>query len=113
MDVMKMMKEQYDGDELIGYLVRCPGCEGFGHHMVGFHHMRIKLHPDHDAWQYDGNPDTPTFSPSLLSSSRWWIEEEQRWIDYRCHFYLEGGTIRYLSDSTHELAGQKVPLPPW
>lgn len=31
--------------------------------------------------------------------------------EYRCHSFIEGGRIRFLSDCSHALAGQTVELP--
>jgi hypothetical protein len=30
-----------------------------------------------------------------------------------CHSFVTEGRIEFLSDSTHELAGQTVPIPEW
>lgn len=30
-----------------------------------------------------------------------------------CHSMVEGGTMRFLNDCTHHLAGHTVPIPNW
>ena len=64
----------------------CPGCAT--HHLV-------------DArWTVTGPADAPTVWPSILLKGG----------EPRCHLFVDAGHIRYLSDSTHELAGQTVPM---
>lgn len=53
------------------------------------------------GWNFNGDYDKPTFSPSILVT---WGD------DRRCHSFIKDGEIQYLSDSTHELAGQTVDL---
>lgn len=75
----------------------CPGCE-----MT--HHYQIKAPPNdpkRDTWTFDGNMESPTFTPSLH-----WIEDGKT----RCHLYVKGGRIEYLPDCAHELAGQTVDM---
>lgn len=60
-------------------------------------------------WTFDGNLEAPTFTPSLLVHGA---------VTHpRCHSFLKGGTWEFLSDCTHALKDQKVPLPdlpsPW
>lgn len=56
------------------------------------------------GWSYNQNPDVPTFSPSFGTRGHD--------IGY-CHLFIEEGMIRYLSDSTHELKDQIVPMVPY
>lgn len=58
-------------------------------------------------WTYNGNADSPTFTPSVLVS---WTERDQPKV---CHSFVTDGRIQYLSDCTHSLAGQVVDLPDW
>lgn len=55
-------------------------------------------------WQYNGNPDSPTFSPSILVNGNTVLSPGM----HRCHFYVREGTIAYLSDCTHHLAGKTI-----
>ena len=57
-------------------------------------------------WTFDGNYDSPTFSPSMLSN--------KGRVDGHhpiCHSFLRNGKWEYLNDSTHDMAGQTVELP--
>lgn len=58
--------------------------------------------PNGAEWEFDGNVDAPTLSPSLLTQCK----------AGRCHSYLRGGNVEFLHDSTHSCAGQTVPLRP-
>jgi hypothetical protein len=73
----------------------CPGCDTLHPVVVDGPH----------AWTYNGDPDAPTFSPSVLV--RFGGEPDSA----RCHSFVESGRIRFLSDCTHDLAGQTVDLP--
>ncbi|KPY13545.1 DUF6527 family protein [Pseudomonas savastanoi pv. phaseolicola] len=88
-------------------------------------------------WGYNGNPDTPTFTPSVLARttgapdgrSVMTPEEEAEYdaiyakggreavftsrFGKVCHSFVTDGRIQYLGDCTHALAGQTVDLPNW
>ena len=74
------------------YLHWCPGCE--------------ELHQLPDSWQFDGNLESPTFSPSFRHSG-YSSHDEPR----ICHYILTTGVLNFCGDSTHSLAGKSVPLP--
>lgn len=75
----------------------CPGC-GCGH-MV---HIAPERNPHTGAsWTWNGDMERPTFNPSVLLASG----------SPRCHSFVRNGQIEFLSDCTHTLAGQIVPLP--
>jgi hypothetical protein len=102
----------------------CPGCEEF-------HYLHVK--PGQPAgWEYNGNADAPTLSPSVLvrqghhvpgqkqPPNCWYCNEAakdgQPTFCYQCHSYVKDGMIQFLDDCTHRLKGQTVPLPniePW
>ncbi len=79
----------------------CPGCDG--PHQVGVEP------PAAVVWGWNRNAERPTFSPSILVSWEWGEAREKR----ACHSFVRDGRIEFLSDSTHELAGQTVDLPAW
>ena len=106
-----MQRQIDDAGNLDGYLIRCPGCRDFHEHKVGFHMMRIQSGHGHDTWTFSGTEECPTFRPSLKSHGPFWLDGA--WIDYVCHFHVTYGRIEYCEDSTHQLAGQTVPIPPW
>lgn len=68
----------------------CPGCN--------------EVHVIDARWTFNGNLDKPTISPSLLV--RYSYAGENR----VCHSFIADGMIEYLSDCTHELAGEKVEI---
>lgn len=57
------------------------------------------------AWDFDGNLDAPTLSPSILTRSK--IGDK----DVVCHSFLKAGVFAFLGDCTHSLANQHVPMP--
>ena len=73
----------------------CPGCNEM--HFV-FVDPSAAPKP---VWTWNQSLTSPTFSPSLLVRGV-----------HTCHSFIEIGTIRYLCDCTHNLAGQIVPIPP-
>lgn len=86
------------------------------------------------CWGYNGNPDAPTFTPSILVRAvridggdaelerildEYKLPEDRermladKRINTVCHSFVTEGQIQFLSDCTHALAGQTVPLPVW
>lgn len=91
----------------------CPGC--------GESHMIRVEGESPGCWGYNGNPDAPTFSPSILvTGSQKLTDEQWAFIDGGgkiepvrsvCHSFVVDGQIQFLGDCTHALASQTVPLP--
>lgn len=83
----------------------CPGCD----HAVAIPIVGVDgSQPDGPRWEWDGNVEAPTFSPSILQHPSGNIP--------LCHSFIKAGRWEFLSDSTHDLAGQTVdmvPLPDW
>ncbi len=69
------------------YFFFCPGCKNY--------------HVFDRRWQWNGNMDLPTFTPSLLCNPSG---------ERRCHSFVRDGKIEYLSDCHHALAGQTVDM---
>lgn len=95
-----------------GYSHWCPGC--------GEMHA-ISVLP---GWNFNGNLEKPTFSPSVKITGKQSIVDEKgewtgEWVldadgkpkDYCCHYFLTDGVLNYCGDCTHKLSGQQVPLP--
>lgn len=76
----------------------CPGCDSV--HAIPVEGPR--------AWGYNGNPESPTFTPSILCNA--WAANPTRPV---CHSFVRDGQIQFLGDCTHSLAGQTLPIPPW
>ena len=77
------------------YSFYCHGCK---------HEHSYSICPD--GWQFNGNMEVPTFTPSLLNRDID-IDGNTKSI---CHLFITDGKIIYLSDCTHELAGQTIDL---
>lgn len=78
----------------------CPGCDGA-------HIITVEDAPNRQGpiWGYNGNPDAPTFTPSIL------VQGSMRRGPINCHSFVTDGKIQFLSDCHHALAGQTVDLP--
>ena len=83
----------------------CPGCK-CGH--------SIRTGPSTGPrWSFNGDLIAPTIEPSVLvTGSVTNAETGEDVHDMRCHSFVREGQIQFLSDCTHALAGQTVPLQP-
>lgn len=98
-------------DDQLGFW--CPGCEN--------------MHVLDGSWNFNGDYNKPTFSPSILVTSghcalNW--NREKCWCTFnkehpeqikpfhceRCHSFVRDGDIQFLSDCSHSMVGQTVPL---
>ena len=77
---------RHPSGELVHYFL-CPGCK--------------TNHLFEGKWAFNGNMEKPTFTPSHVNL----ID-----ADRQCHIFITDGVVHYLSDCTHELAGQSIPL---
>ena len=101
------------------FMYWCSGCEYIdddGQRQGGAHSLPISGDTgERPVWQFDGNLDAPTLSPSVLSrrtvATRIVDNEVVERREIVCHSFIRGGMIEFLGDCTHELAGQTVPLP--
>lgn len=93
------------------YIFNCPGC-GYAHSFVvrwGAKSLACRRErftrenkpwTEPAKWQFNGDLDRPTFSPSLLYSAP----------AKRCHLFMRSGKIEYLLDCAHALAGKTVDI---
>lgn len=69
------------------------------------------------GWGWNGDAERPTFTPSVLVTHDAKPEASEEFKEWRtaraCHSFVTDGMIQFLSDSTHALAGQTVPLADW
>lgn len=82
------------------YKFYCPACKECHWVAVG----PRSLWPPSLRWQFDGNLENPTISPSLLVTHK--MPNGER----RCHSFIRDGKIQYLEDCTHDLRGQTVEI---
>lgn len=88
-----------------GYRFHCPGCDTA-------HVIPTKPYDAGIAWEFTGDEDRPTFSPSILVYPHRVLNEDGSVGQTpRCHSFVRAGRIQFLDDSTHALAGQTVDLP--
>ena len=93
-----------ENGQTVGYSFDCPGCRAK-------HDVHIRPHKNSigASWDFNGNPEKPTFSPSIRN--RVSFNRESGKPDYVCHLFVTNGEIRFLSDCTHSLAGLAFPIP--
>lgn len=100
-----------------GFSFWCPGCD--------VAHVVWTGDGPGPRWDYNGNPEAPTFSPSIKLTGHTWTppvttENMDEWrrapwkqtqVEKICHSLVRDGRIEFCSDSTHALVGQTVDLP--
>lgn len=73
----------------------CPGCNSCHY---------INVDPTMGAaWQFNGNVDKPTVSPSILVGKDGFVP--------RCHSFIKNGMIQFLGDCDHDLKNKTVEIP--
>jgi Family of unknown function (DUF6527) len=78
----------------------CPGCGN------DLHMLPINTTEKSPSWDWDGNLEAPTLSPSI--KTEWGNETSGIHV---CHSFLKAGIFEYLSDCTHQYVNQHIPLP--
>lgn len=86
-----------------GLIFFCPGCKSG-------HMIRHGEGPG-PRWTWNGDADRPTFSPSVLVTYSGSDAGKDGAPPAVCHTFVTDGRIQFLSDCSHELAGQTVELP--
>jgi len=88
--------------------------------------MTVNEGYQHPVWEFNGDMNKPTVSPSLLVRSvecpdNPEMDENGNHVlgtdgrikgakDTVCHSFVKDGMIQFLSDCTHELAGKTVEM---
>lgn len=103
---------------------KCPGCR--------LSHV-LPIEGNGTTWQFNGDVDKPTLSPSILARGGCcyepdWHQHEKRYdpdgdgcdkgnpdedgisMCHVCHSFVRDGMIEFLGDCTHALAGKTVEL---
>lgn len=103
--ISAILRSSEDG----GLLFFCPGCKAV-------HGVKVGAGAG-PHWGYNGNPDAPTFTPSVLVTTGRAVnpnfQPEPGDPPAVCHSFITDGRIAFLTDSDHALAGQTVDLPPF
>ena len=101
--VTKKLRD-WAGPSSHGYSFYCPGCS---------HAHTINTNPG--GWGFDGNLESPTFTPSVLLMHEAKPDAAPGFEEWRtkriCHSFVTAGRIQFLGDCTHALVGQTVDLP--
>ena len=110
----KVKEYEFGNNNVVGYMFFCPGCEEF-------HPINTVRLDGHDGWDFNGDINNPTFSPSILW--RWKhpkgytndnpapLGYDGEYVEECCHSFVRDGKIEFLNDCTHRLAGKTVELP--
>ena len=94
MAILLPLENERTDKELVFF---CPGCQQ-GH---SFRIERGSLNPNAPVWQWNGDFEKPTFTPSLLVN---------RGTERQCHLFVSDGKIQYLQDCHHEYRGCTVDM---
>lgn len=102
---MKSMIRHVDNGGLLydALMFCCPGCALMNHN-DGLHILPVNAHIKSPSWAWNEDLERPTLTPSILTTTG-------KDLELRCHSYLVLGEFQYLSDCTHELVNQRVPIP--
>ncbi len=62
-------------------------------------------------WTWNGSVGSPTLKPSILTkgAGRKFLETGE-YVPHVCHSWVNDGKVQFLSDCTHEFAGQTLDL---
>jgi hypothetical protein len=86
-----------DTGEVVGYSFLCAACTWpDGDPLPHVYYVKGSV-----TWDFDGNLERPTFSPSLKNTN------DGMGV---CHLFVKAGQIEYCPDCTHKLAGKTVPM---
>lgn len=97
--------------ETVVYAFYCFGCR--------HEHLFYVNAANKPTWNFNGDINNPTFTPSLLN--RWgkyvadwkppadeaWTEEQINEHSGQCHLNITNGLIDYYEDCTHDFRGRK------
>lgn len=104
----------YGSDTYDAIVVWCPGCEyeDEGRKVGGLHMLPISGDASkHPVWGWNKDLKKVTLSPSILTH-----HSRGEGAEFRCHSFLVDGQWKFLSECSHKLANQTVPmvqLPDW
>lgn len=102
MGLLSPILRNAQGDRLTWW---CPGCDG--------PHQIAHGEGPGPRWGWNGNADRPTFTPSVLVRYDGPDADTEDGQPSVCHSFVVDGRMQFLTDCTHKLAGQTVPIPAW
>lgn len=79
------------------------------HPALRIRYLPIQLHgsrAETNNWSWNGDIENPTVKPSILVQTVYGEKREP----LRCHTFVNDGVVQFLSDCSHELAGQTINL---
>jgi hypothetical protein len=85
-----------DDKGLVGYSFFCPGCE----------HRHVFFTKGEVTWEFNGDRQKPTFTPSLRNQAPDHVNPKERC----CHLNVTAGRIHYHGDCTHDYTGKTIDL---
>lgn len=94
---MKLKEKRRSDGSLIGYGIKCPGCDGY----------HLFFMSGDMTWEFNGNLEKPTFRPSLKNSH----DGNKYEPPFCCHLNLTDGVLQFHPDCTHANKGKFMDLP--
>lgn len=92
-----------------GYTHWCPAC--------------LEMHPLPDSWDFNGDVDCPTFTPSFKHegvvtekdengnwTGEWVRDSDGNPIKFICHYILTDGILNFCGDCSHDMKNLSVPM---
>ena len=95
-----------------GYAFWCPACKQPHRFTI------VSPITGRPKWTFDGNLESPSFSPSLLYyTPQGKVGDDGKWKETgrktNCHLHVKRGQIQYCGDFPHEYKGNTVALQEW
>lgn len=94
---MAKVKKGDESETQRQYIFNCAGCD--------------QEHTFNDGlWSWNNDYEKPTIEGSYLIHG-YRFDENRNSVPLVCHSHIKDGMIEYLTDCTHNLAGQTIELP--
>jgi hypothetical protein len=100
---MKLQPFTNSDHSVEGLSFYCPACD----HLHAFYTKHAFNGVVKETWNFDGNLDKPSFTPSLKNTCDNHPDPKQRC----CHLTVTNGKIKYHDDCSHLMAGRTIDLP--
>jgi len=80
------------------YVFHCPACDEPHSYQLG---------PGDRGWKFNGNNESPSFTPSLLLKRS---RADYEGCGPRCHLFVTDGKIHYCDDCEHGMSGKAIDM---